>query len=196
MATIPTMSPHKYQTIRNTLLKLFVLAILLSSIVITPKVKAGNTDILLLTCMDYRLINETENLMTNKGLRDKYDQIILAGASLGANNSKFPVWKQVFWEHLKVAIDLHHIHKVVILDHRDCGAYKVILGQDFAKNASKETSIHTQKMRELAQEILKQYPKIEVELLLMNLEGKAEEISLGGSNKAKKSKESKESSSH
>jgi carbonic anhydrase len=44
---------------------------------------------------------------------------------------KFPAWATTFWDHVQVAIDLHHIHKVVIMDHRDCGAYKVI-GKDLA----------------------------------------------------------------
>jgi carbonic anhydrase len=33
-----------------------------------------------------------------------------------------------------LAVDLHHIHQVIVMDHRDCGAYKVILGEDFAKD--------------------------------------------------------------
>ncbi|MFP4079280.1 MAG: twin-arginine translocation signal domain-containing protein, partial [Ectothiorhodospira sp.] len=45
---------------------------------------AGETEALLLTCMDFRLMDEIERYMTYRGLRNKYDHMILAGASLGA----------------------------------------------------------------------------------------------------------------
>lgn len=138
---------------------------------------AGNTEALLLSCMDFRLVDETERYMTGRGLRDKYDHVILAGASLGALTDKYPAWNQTFWEHLGVAIQLHHIQKVMVLDHRDCGAYKVVLGEDFSKDRAKETAIHAEKLRALRKQIIAKHPKLEVELLLMGLDGKVEKIS-------------------
>ena len=75
-----------------------------------------------------------------------------------------------------MAIQLHKIDKVIALDHRDCGAYKIILGEDFAKNRAKETAIHTKNLKELRRQINEKYPKLEVELLLMDLDGKIETI--------------------
>ncbi len=138
--------------------------------------RAAETDALLLSCMDYRLIDETERYMSGRGLRNKYDHIILAGASLGAITEKYPAWNQTFWEHLEVAIQLHQINKVILLDHRDCGAYKVILGEDFAKDRAKETAIHAEQLRDLSKRVLAQYPSLQVELLLMSLDGKVEKI--------------------
>jgi len=138
---------------------------------------AGKADVLLLCCMDYRLIDETERYMSGRGLRNKYDEVILAGASLGALTEKFPAWNKTFWEHLDVAIDLHGIHKVIVIDHRDCGAYKVVLGEDFAKDPAKETKIHALKLNELKKQINAKQPKLEVELFLMDLSGKVETIS-------------------
>src|SRR5205823_13085242 len=43
-----------------------------------------DTEALLLSCMDYRLTDQTTRYMSGRGLRDKYDHIILAGAALGA----------------------------------------------------------------------------------------------------------------
>ena len=50
---------------------------------------SGAVDALLLSCMDYRLVDDTERYMAGRGLRDKYDHIVLAGASLGALTDKF-----------------------------------------------------------------------------------------------------------
>lgn len=137
---------------------------------------AGATEALLLSCMDFRLVDDTERYMSGRGLRDKYDHIVLAGASLGALTDKYPAWNATFWEHLDVAITLHQIHTMIVMDHRDCGAYKVVLGEDFSKDRAKETAIHTEKLKELQKRISAKYPKLEVELLLMSLDGKVEKI--------------------
>ncbi|XLM20863.1 twin-arginine translocation signal domain-containing protein, partial [Chromobacterium piscinae] len=114
---------------RRGFLKLATLgggAALLGSFVPRTSWAAGKTDVLLLSCMDYRLVDDFGEFMNGMGLRDNYDHIVLAGASLISITDKFPAWNTTFWEHLGVAIDLHHIKKVVLLDHRDCGAYKVV----------------------------------------------------------------------
>ena len=139
--------------------------------------RAAGTDALLLSCMDYRLVEKTERYMSKRGFRNKYDHVILAGASLGAVTDKFPAWNTTFWEHLGTAIELHSIHKVFVLDHRDCGAYQVILGEDFAKDRAKETEVHAVKLRDLRKQIMEKHPKLAVELLLMSLNGKVETIS-------------------
>jgi carbonic anhydrase len=136
----------------------------------------GHTDMLLLTCMDYRLTDDTVAYMEGHGLHDKYDHVVLAGASLGALTDKFPSWGETFWTHLDVAINLHHIHKVMVIDHRDCGAYKVILGAETVDTPDKELAVHTQQLHALRDAIKQRHPNLEVELALMDLDGKVEEI--------------------
>ena len=57
----------------------------------------GHTEMLLLTCMDFRLTGAVDNYMEARGLAGKFDHVILAGASLGALNDRFPAWAEVFW---------------------------------------------------------------------------------------------------
>lgn len=137
---------------------------------------AHTTEALLLSCMDYRLVDDTARYMDGRGLTNQYDHVILAGASLGVLNNQFKNWSKTFWEHLKVAIDLHHIKRVILMDHRDCGAYKVILQADFSKDLQMETRIHGKFLRELMVVIHKTYPELEVERLLMNLDGTVQKI--------------------
>jgi len=138
---------------------------------------AGGTDALLLNCIDYRLTGATTQYMAKHGMAGKYDQIVLAGAALGAKNDKFPDWGQTFWEHVQVALDLHHIHKIVIIDHRDCGAYKVILGEDLVSNPKHEFEVHAKQMRSLRDDISKKYSALKVEMYLMALNGSVESVS-------------------
>lgn len=138
---------------------------------------AGQADVLLLTCMDYRLMDEIVAYMDGRDLRDKYDHVILAGASLGALTKQRPSWSRTFFEHVDVALKLHHIKKVMIIDHRDCGAYKVFLGEAAVKDRDAETAVHTKMLKALKAKLLAKYDHIEVELGLMGLDGKVETIS-------------------
>lgn len=153
-------------------------ASLLAATSLLPEARAaGGTDALLLSCMDFRLMDDIERYMSGRKLRDKYDHIVLAGASLGALTDKYPAWSQTFWQHLDIAIKLHSIHKVIVMDHRDCGAYKVILGPEHAKDPKTEKDTHATQLKKLKAQIAEKYPKLEVETLLMALDGKVEAIS-------------------
>ena len=105
--------------------------------VFPDRLDTAATDALLLGCMDYRLTEGTECYVAGRSLGGKYDHVILAGASLGAITEKFPDRGKTFFEHLDVAIQLHQIHQVSGLDHRDCGASKTILEQDLPANRAR-----------------------------------------------------------
>ncbi|HYD31352.1 MAG TPA: carbonic anhydrase [Azospirillaceae bacterium] len=137
---------------------------------------AGGTDALLLSCMDYRLVDDVVRYMDGRGLTNNYDHVILAGASLGALTDKFASWGKTFWDHLEVAIQLHHIKKVMVMDHRDCGAYKVILGKDLKDDPAAETAAHAEQLKVLAGMIKEKHADLEIELLLMALDGSVEAV--------------------
>jgi carbonic anhydrase len=150
-----------------------VLGLSLSPIITLAK---GDAEALLLSCMDFRLMDKTARYMNKRGLKNKYDHIILPGAALGAITDKQPEWNKTFWQELALAIDLHHIHKVILLDHRDCGAYKELLNEDFALKPVEETKIHSAQSNSLRKIINERYAKLEVEMLLMSLNGAVEKI--------------------
>ncbi len=149
-------------------------AMLLTSLPLVAR--AGETEALLLTCMDYRLEAKILAYMDGRGMRDKYDHVVLAGASLGALTDKRPDWGRTFFEHLDVAIQLHHIKKVIVLDHRDCGAYKTFLGAASVATPAAETAAHENHLHQLRAAILKAHPKLQVELAIMALDGKVQAV--------------------
>ena len=148
------------------------------------KAKEGDTDALLLSCMDYRLIDDTAQYMQNeRHLLNRYDYVILAGASLGVNQRRYRNWGRTFWQHLDTAIALHHIHEVIIVDHRNCGAYKIFLGLDFPPDPNEEqrkeeTRVHKRQLDRLATAIHRRRPELDVRTALMNLDGTVEEIGM------------------
>ena len=106
----------------------------------------------MLSCMDYRLVDDFVYFMAQQGLHDGYDHVVLAGASLGVMSEKFAAWHETFWTHLDVAIQLHHVEEVVVLDHRDCGAYRLALGAEAVDTPEKETAAHADTIRRFAAE--------------------------------------------
>ena len=131
---------------------------------------------LVLNCMDYRLIAPVADYLEARGLRGKYDQIVLAGGAIGVMADETSAWAETFWQHVKLAREMHGIRKIIVIDHRDCGACKAFVGQDCADEREGETVIHEAWMRALADDIKTREPDLEVELLLMDLDGSVEEI--------------------
>lgn len=140
--------------------------------------EAGAADALLLSCMDYRLVDDIVRFMDSKGLTNKYDHVIIAGASAGATAEKFSHWNQTFWTHLQVAIDLHKVHQVIIIDHRDCGAFKIAYGEEHTKDPGIEHAVHAAVLMPLALEIRQKYPTMHVETYLMALDGTVESMGM------------------
>ena len=138
--------------------------------------QAHTTEALVLNCMDYRLIAPVADYLDGRGLRGRYDQIVLAGGAIGVMSDQTSAWAETFWQHVKLARDLHGIRKIIVIDHRDCGACKAFVGQECADEREGETVIHMVWMEALADEIKTREPDLDIELLLMDLDGSVERI--------------------
>lgn len=86
-------------------------------------------NVLLLSCMDLRLIDDLVPFMEGDNLSNRYDQLVFAGSALGVIQQDHESWYDVFFQHLDIAVQLHQIRDVYIMEHRDCGAYAKFLGQ-------------------------------------------------------------------
>ncbi|BCA54428.1 hypothetical protein W02_15680 [Nitrospira sp. KM1] len=126
--------------------------------------------VLLLSCMDVRLLDNTVGFMNRLNLQNRYDQAIFAGAAMGARlltstpDTKEPAlpWKTVFFDHLAAAINLLHrdIKDIFLLEHLDCGAYKYLhpdskVREEYSKarDVSKLEKFHRAEARHFAREV-------------------------------------------
>jgi|ERR1044072_348175 carbonic anhydrase len=135
---------------------------------IAPRIsKSANIPLLMLTCMDSRYPQRIIQIMDSKGLRGKYDQLILAGASLGVVHK--PEWTTTFMDQLGFAIKEHGVTEVLILDHRDCGAFKKLLVPGVGpEDPEKEKTAHIKIAKKAISLITKNFKKIkEVHCLLL-----------------------------
>jgi carbonic anhydrase len=102
----------------------------------TPPNNASAT-IFVIACIDPRYTAALETyLVATLGLTTTYDLFVLAGASLGGSltaNGSGPGqcaivstnnnWRTALQDHIQVAIALHNVQQILIVDHLDCGAY-------------------------------------------------------------------------
>jgi carbonic anhydrase len=137
----------------------------------------GNYDAMLLTCIDPRFPEPTFNYMKSRGMIGKYSQFTFAGASIGVVAPAFKAWEPAFWDNLATSMQIHHIPKVIAMNHRDCGAAKIAYGEAKVANPQIETETHKAALMEFRKQVGERQPKLAVELGLMALDGKVEMFS-------------------
>jgi carbonic anhydrase len=137
----------------------------------------GNYEAMLLTCIDPRFPLPTINYMKSRKMIGKYSQFTFAGASIGVVAPAFKTWEPAFWENLAASMQLHHIPKVIAMNHRDCGAAKIAYGADKVANKQVETETHKAALMEFKKQVGEKQPSLKVELGLMSLDGKVEMFS-------------------
>lgn len=101
--------------------------------------KRPRKNVLAISCIDLRLTDNLVKFLHAENLDNRYDHVALAGASLCCGDGQKPYsftddfkkmavkWKDVLLEHLTIAVQLHQIEDVYIIEHEDCGAYKNFL---------------------------------------------------------------------
>ena len=126
---------------------------------------------MVLSCMDPRFQNLVNNYLKKQKLSGKYSAFTIAGAAVGVTHNKFKKWHKTFYDNLSTSIKLHQIEKLIVINHKDCGAAKIVNGKK-AFNITNEQKIHKESFSKLKKEIKKKFPKLKVELNLMSLKGK------------------------
>jgi carbonic anhydrase len=143
---------------------------------VTSQADGATVTALAITCIDYRLVDDAVKFFNGQKLVNDYDQVSLAGAALAAVSAKFPSSNAAFWDHVAIAKQLHSIKKVIVVDHRDCGAYKVAFGKDFKPSGAAELAQHKTVMTEVQAKLKKLHPDLASEFWLMAVDGKTERV--------------------
>ncbi len=128
---------------------------------------------MILSCIDPRFQRIVFYYLKKKKLIGKYSSFTVAGSAIGVTHLKFKKWHSTFWENLETSIKLHKIEKLIVINHRDCGAAKIVNRKKIF-NKSNETKIHINSFTQIKKRFKKRYPKLTIELKLFSLNGKVE----------------------
>ena len=126
---------------------------------------------MVLSCIDPRFQPIVYKYLKKKKLNGKYSSFTIAGAALGVTAYKFKKWHKVFWENFDTSVKLHKIKKLIVINHRDCGAAKIINGKKEFSTIN-ETKVHKTSFQKLKKIFKKKYPRLKLELKLVSLNKK------------------------
>jgi carbonic anhydrase len=136
----------------------------------------GNYEALLLSCIDPRMVVPVFKYMEGRGLSGAYSQFVIAGAGAAVVAAKFKAWRPAFWDNLAVSYELHRINRVIVIDHRDCGAVRLAYGAASIATPEVETKTHRMILAEFREALAKRHPQLKAETGLMALDGSFETL--------------------
>ena len=133
----------------------------------------ANYKAMVLSCIDPRFQPIVYTYLKKKGLNGKYSFFTIAGSAIGVTVNKFKRWHNVFWDNFETSVKLHNIKKLIVINHRDCGAAKIINGKKDFTNLN-ETKVHKNSFQKIKKIFRKKYPKLSIELKVISLNSKVE----------------------
>ena len=81
---------------------------------------------MVLSCIDPRFQPKVYKYLKDKNLTGKYSSFTIAGAAIGVTAKKFKKWHTAFFDNLSTSIKLHKIDRLIVINHKDCGAAKIV----------------------------------------------------------------------
>ena len=123
---------------------------------------------MVLSCIDPRFQPKVYNYLKAKKLTGKYSSFTIAGAAIGVTNKKFKKWHSTFWENLATSIKLHKIKKLIVINHKDCGAAKIINGKK-KFNSLIEDKIHEESFKKIKKILKKKHPNMKISFKTLSL---------------------------
>ena len=123
---------------------------------------------MVLSCIDPRFQTIVFNYLKKKKLTGKYSSFTIAGSAIGVTANKFKRWHKTFWDNFDTSIKFHNIKKLIVINHRDCGAAKIINGKKTFDNFH-ETKIHKSSFNKIKKRFKNKYPNLNIETILISL---------------------------
>lgn len=128
-------------------------------------------DAVILCCIDFRFWKETAEFVEKELNIKSFDFPSLPGAAKAINES---AEGDVVSQCISVPIDLHHVQKIVIVNHEDCGAYGG--SKKFNGDKIAEKKFHEGELWKAKEKILDKYPNKEIIMVYAKLTDEKEKI--------------------
>ena len=122
---------------------------------------------MVLSCMDPRFQTKVYKYLKAKKLTGKYSSFTIAGAAIGVTHKKFKNWHSTFIDNLSTSIKLHKINKLIVINHRDCGAAKIVNGKKKFTSII-ENKIHKDSFKVIKKTLNKKFPKLKISFRILS----------------------------
>jgi carbonic anhydrase len=131
---------------------------------------------LVLSCIDYRILEAERYFLSLQNLGNLYDLTALAGASLALSGVPHQSDAMAFWDQLDISYRVHHIKKVIILDHQDCAAFAYKIDPQLTADPVLELKTHQESLSRAYWAIRDKYPDLNIELYFVSLNAEVKAI--------------------
>ena len=123
---------------------------------------------MVLSCMDPRFQPKVYEYLKKKKLTGKYSAFTITGSAIGVTHKKFKKWHSTFIDNLSTSIKLHKIKKVIVINHRDCGAAKIVNGKK-KFNSIIENKIHRESFKKIKKILNNRFPSLKISFKILSL---------------------------
>ncbi|ARJ48434.1 carbonic anhydrase [Candidatus Pelagibacter sp. RS39] len=123
---------------------------------------------MVLSCMDPRFQPKVYKYLKGKKLTGKYSSFTIAGAGIGVTHKKFKKWHSTFIDNLSTSIKLHKINKLIVINHKDCGAAKIVNGKKKFTSII-ENKIHKDSFKVIKKTLNKKFPNLKIYFKILSL---------------------------
>ena len=123
---------------------------------------------MVLSCMDPRFQPKVYKYLKGKKLTGKYSSFTIAGAGIGVTHKKFKKWHSTFVDNLSTSIKLHKINKLIVINHKDCGAAKIVNGKKKFTSII-ENKIHKDSFKVIKKTLNKKFPNLKIYFKILSL---------------------------
>ena len=124
---------------------------------------------MVLSCIDPRFQSKVFNYLQKKTWW-QVQFFTIAGAAVGVTHLNFKKWHKTFIDNLSTSIRLHKINKLITINHKDCGAAKLV-NKKKQFNDMNENKIHKDSFNKLKKILNRRFPKLYCEFYLMDIKG-------------------------
>jgi carbonic anhydrase len=131
---------------------------------------------LVLSCIDYRVLEAERYFLSLQNLGNLYDMTALAGSSLALSGVPHQADAMAFWDQLDISYRVHHIKKVIILDHQDCAAFAYKINPQLSDDPKLELQTHQESMSRAYWAIRDKYPDLNIELYFVSLNAEVKSL--------------------
>lgn len=122
-------------------------------------------DALVLACIDFRFQDKLKEALQKLKIK-KYDLLSLAGGAKNLASPTKEIYQKTVLDNIKLAVDLHKIKTVILINHIDCGAYG---GSGKHKNFREETLFHKSELKKAEDLIKKTFSNLKTKIKLLIL---------------------------
>lgn len=142
-----------------------------NQLIVTSEISKPDCDTLVITCIDFRFAVANQNFINETlQLKDNYDHISIPGSIYSLIN---PETRDLVFNKFALSVKLHLVNDVVIIAHKDCGAYG---GSSAFGSESAEKEILCTDLGKARALLLEKYPALAVDLYLESLIKEGDEI--------------------